>query len=52
MSDNQKDVVIAAYLFEDLAKKDFDAMLKLARTRRSRSRGSSWSRRMPTARCR
>jgi hypothetical protein len=24
MSDNQKDVMIAAYLFEDLAKKDFD----------------------------
>src|SRR6266516_5036858 len=30
MSDNQKDVVIAAYLFEDLAKQDFDAVLKLA----------------------
>ena len=30
MSDNQKDVLIAAYLFEDLAKKDFDAVLKLA----------------------
>ncbi len=30
MSDNQKDVVIAAYLFEDLAEKDFDAVLKLA----------------------
>src|SRR5438876_1731295 len=30
MSDDQKDVLIAAYLFEDLAKKDFDAMLKLA----------------------
>src|SRR5258707_170594 len=30
MSDKHKDVVIAAYLFEDLAKKDFDAMLKLA----------------------
>jgi arylsulfatase len=30
MSDNQKDVVIAAYLFEDLAKRDFDAVLKLA----------------------
>src|SRR6476620_1351068 len=30
MSDDQKDVVIAAYLFEDLAKKDFDAVLKLA----------------------
>jgi arylsulfatase len=30
MSDDQKDVLIAAYLFEDLAKKDFDAVLKLA----------------------
>jgi uncharacterized membrane protein len=29
MSDNQKDVLIAAYLFEDLAKRDFDAVLKL-----------------------
>jgi uncharacterized membrane protein len=30
MSDNQKDVLIAAYLFEDLAKRDFEAVLKLA----------------------
>jgi uncharacterized membrane protein len=30
MSDDQKDVLIAVYLFEDLAKQDFDAMLKLA----------------------
>src|SRR5438094_8126452 len=30
MSNEQKDVVIAAYLFEDLAKQDFDAVLKLA----------------------
>ena len=30
MSDEHKDVLIAAYLFEDLAKKDFDAVLKLA----------------------
>ncbi len=30
MSDDQKDVVIAAYLLEDLAKRDFDAVLKLA----------------------
>ena len=30
MSDDQKDVLIAAYLIEDLAKKDFDAMLQLA----------------------
>ena len=29
MSDEQKDVVIAVYLFEDLAKKDFDAVLNL-----------------------
>ena len=28
--DTQKDVLIAVYLFEDLAKKDFDAVLKLA----------------------
>ena len=30
MSEDQKDVLIAAYLFEDLAKRDFDAVLKLA----------------------
>ena len=30
MSDDRKDVVIAAYLLEDLAKQDFDAVLKLA----------------------
>jgi uncharacterized membrane protein len=30
MSDDHKDVLIAAYLFEDLAQKDFDAILKLA----------------------
>src|SRR5437016_14318854 len=30
MSDKHKDVMIAAYLFEDLAKTDFDAVLKLA----------------------
>jgi uncharacterized membrane protein len=30
MSDGQKDVLIAAYLFADLAKKDFDAVVKLA----------------------
>jgi arylsulfatase len=30
MSDDHKDVLIAAYLFEDLAKEDFDAVLKLA----------------------
>src|SRR5213080_5020477 len=30
MSDEHKDVLIAAYLFEDLAKRDFDAVLKLA----------------------
>jgi uncharacterized membrane protein len=30
MSNDQKDVVIAAYLFEDLAKRDFDAVLELA----------------------
>ena len=30
MSDDPKEVLIAAYLFEDLAKKDFDAMVKLA----------------------
>lgn len=31
MSDDHKDVLIAAYLFEDLAQKDFDAILKLAK---------------------
>jgi uncharacterized membrane protein len=30
MSDETKDVLIAAYLFEDLAKRDFEAVLKLA----------------------
>jgi arylsulfatase len=30
MSDDKKDVLIAAYLFEDLAQRDFDAVLKLA----------------------
>src|SRR4051794_41798969 len=30
MSQDRKDVLIAAYLFEDLAKRDFDAVLKLA----------------------
>jgi uncharacterized membrane protein len=30
MSNDHKDVLIAAYLFEDLAKRDFDAVLKLA----------------------
>ena len=30
MSDDTKDVLIAVYLFEDLAKKDFDAVLALA----------------------
>jgi uncharacterized membrane protein len=30
MSDDTKDVLIAVYLFEDLAKQDFDAVLKLA----------------------
>jgi uncharacterized membrane protein len=30
MTDDKKDVLIAAYLFEDLAERDFDAVLKLA----------------------
>jgi arylsulfatase len=30
MSDDKKDVLIAAYLIEDLAKQDFDAVVKLA----------------------
>jgi uncharacterized membrane protein len=30
MSDDHKDVLIAAYMFEDLAKRDFEALLKLA----------------------
>src|SRR5215212_2452056 len=30
MNDDHKDVLIAAYLFEDLAQQDFDAILKLA----------------------
>jgi uncharacterized membrane protein len=34
MSDDRKDVLIAAYLFEDLAKQDFDAVVKLAEDRK------------------
>jgi len=34
MSDQDKDVLIAVYLFEDLAKRDFDAVLKLAEDKR------------------
>jgi uncharacterized membrane protein len=34
MSDKHKDVLIAAYLFEDLAKQDFDAVLTLAKDKR------------------
>jgi uncharacterized membrane protein len=30
MSDEHKDVLIAVYMFEDLAEKDFDAVLRLA----------------------
>jgi uncharacterized membrane protein len=30
MNDEHKDVLIAAYLFEDLAQRDFDAVVKLA----------------------
>jgi uncharacterized membrane protein len=30
MTDDKKDVLIAAYLFEDLAERDFDAVVKLA----------------------
>ena len=30
MSDDHKDVLIAAYMFEDLAQRDFEAVLKLA----------------------
>src|SRR5436305_294352 len=30
MSDDKKDVMIAAYLFEDLAKRDFDEVVQLA----------------------
>ena len=30
MSNDQKDVLVAAYLFEDLARRDFDAIMKLA----------------------
>ena len=30
MTDDRKDVLIAAYLFEDLAEQDYDAVLKLA----------------------
>jgi arylsulfatase len=34
MSDKHKDVLIAAYLFEDLAKKDFDAVVELAKDKK------------------
>jgi arylsulfatase len=30
MSDDHKDVLVAAYMFEDLAQRDFEAVLKLA----------------------
>jgi uncharacterized membrane protein len=33
MTDDHKDVLIAAYLFEDLAEKDFNAVLKLAESK-------------------
>ena len=34
MSDNQqKDVLIAVYMFEDLAERDFDAVMKLAESK-------------------
>jgi uncharacterized membrane protein len=34
MSDNQqKDVLIAVYMFEDLARQDFDAVMKLAESK-------------------
>src|SRR3954469_16998571 len=33
MSSEHKDVLIAAYLFEDLAKRDFEAVLKLAESK-------------------
>jgi len=39
MSDDQKDVMIAAYLFEDLAKRDFDAVLKLAEDKKIKVEG-------------
>ena len=50
MSDEPKDVVIAAYLFEDLAKNDFDAVLKLAEDKPIAVEGVAWSRRTRTAR--
>jgi uncharacterized membrane protein len=34
MSDKHKDVLIAAYLFEDLAKKDFDTVVELAKDKK------------------
>ena len=34
MSDKHKDVLIAVYLFEDLAKKDFDAVIELAKDKK------------------
>lgn len=39
MSDNHKDVLIAVYLFEDLAEKDFNAVLKLAEDELCKMRG-------------
>jgi arylsulfatase len=45
MSEDQKDVLIAAYLIEDLAKRDFDAVVKLAEDKTITVEGSCWSRR-------
>jgi arylsulfatase len=39
MSDNQKDVMIAAYLFEDLAKQDFDEVVRLAEDKQIKLEG-------------
>jgi len=39
MSDKPKDVLIAVYLFEDLAKKDFDAVVELAKDEKITAEG-------------
>jgi len=39
MSDQDKDVLIAVYLFDDLAKRDFDAVLKLAEDKKIKVEG-------------
>ena len=51
MSDNQKDVLIAAYLFDGIAQKDFEAVLELAAKNEITVEGVVLCKRTATARC-